>query len=45
MTIRVLIVEDEPLIAMQLESLVTELGHAVVATARTRARSARAEVR
>lgn len=33
---QVLIIEDEPLIAMQLETLVTDLGHAVVATAATR---------
>lgn len=32
----VLVIEDEPLIAMQLESLVIELGHQVVATATTR---------
>jgi CheY-like chemotaxis protein len=32
----VLIIEDEPLIAMQLENLVEELGHRVVATATTR---------
>lgn len=32
----VLIIEDEPLIAMQLETLVMELGHTVVATASTR---------
>jgi len=33
---RVLIIEDEPIIAMDLENLVTELGHKVVATAATR---------
>jgi CheY-like chemotaxis protein/DNA-directed RNA polymerase specialized sigma24 family protein len=33
----VLIIEDEPLIAMQLEELVQELGHTVVGTATTRA--------
>lgn len=33
---RVLIIEDEPLISMQLESLVEELGHEVVGTAATR---------
>ena len=33
---RVLIIEDEPIIAMDLENLVTELGHKVVATAGTR---------
>ncbi len=33
---RVLIIEDEPLIAMQLEAIVGEIGHAVVATAATR---------
>ncbi len=32
----VLVIEDEPLIAMQLEALVAELGHVVVATAATR---------
>ena len=35
----VLIIEDEPLIAMQLEDLVTDLGHTVVGTAATRARA------
>jgi CheY-like chemotaxis protein len=34
---RVLIIEDEPIIALDLENLVTELGHTVVATAATRA--------
>src|SRR3546814_7805518 len=33
---KVLIIEDEPLISMQLESLVGDLGHAVVGTAATR---------
>lgn len=33
---RVLIIEDEPIIAMDLENLLTELGHKVVATAATR---------
>jgi CheY-like chemotaxis protein len=33
---RVLIIEDEPIIALDLENLVTELGHEVVATAATR---------
>ena len=33
---RVLIIEDEPLIAMDIESLVTEIGHEVVGIARTR---------
>ena len=33
---RVLIIEDEPIIAMDLENLVTELGHKVVATASTK---------
>ena len=32
----VLIIEDEPLIAMQLESLMEELGHTVIGTAATR---------
>lgn len=36
---RVLIIEDEPLIAMQLEALVTDLGHEVVATATTRSQA------
>ena len=35
----VLVIEDEPLIAMQLESLVAELGHVVVATATTRSQA------
>lgn len=34
---RVMIIEDEPIIAMDLENLVTELGHQVVATASSRA--------
>jgi CheY-like chemotaxis protein/DNA-directed RNA polymerase specialized sigma24 family protein len=33
---RVLIIEDEPIIALDLENLVTELGHTVVAIAATR---------
>ena len=33
---RVLIIEDEPIIALDLENLVTELGHDVVGTAATR---------
>ncbi len=33
---RVLIIEDEPIIALDLETLVTELGHKVVGTAATR---------
>ena len=33
---RVLIIEDEPIIAMDLENLLVELGHKVVATAATR---------
>ncbi|HUO89374.1 MAG TPA: response regulator [Rhizomicrobium sp.] len=33
---RVLIIEDEPIIALDLENLVTELGHKVVGTAATR---------
>lgn len=32
----VLVIEDEPLISMQLESLVSELGHRVIGTAATR---------
>lgn len=35
----VLIIEDEPLIAMQLEDLVTSLGHEVFATAATRSQA------
>jgi CheY-like chemotaxis protein len=44
-TTSVLIIEDEPLIAMQLEDLVTRLGHTVSGTAatRTQARAAVAE--
>lgn len=38
----VLVIEDEPLIAMQLESLVSELGHEVVATATTRSQAVEA---
>lgn len=38
----VLVIEDEPLIAMQLESLVAELGHQVVATAATRSQAVEA---
>ena len=30
---RVLVVEDEPLLAMNLEDMLTDLGHLVVATA------------
>lgn len=33
---RVLIIEDEPIIAMHLEQLVEEMGHSVIATAMTR---------
>ena len=33
---RVMIIEDEPIIALDLENLLTELGHQVVATAATR---------
>ncbi|HYV04381.1 MAG TPA: response regulator [Blastocatellia bacterium] len=35
LTSRVLIIEDEPLIALDLENIVSELGHQVVATAQT----------
>ena len=35
----VLIIEDEPLISMQLEGLVTDLGHKVVGTAATRSQA------
>jgi CheY-like chemotaxis protein len=38
----VMIVEDEPLISMQLEELVHELGHTVVATATTRSEAVEA---
>lgn len=38
-TTDVLIIEDEPLISMQLEGLVTELGHTVVGTAATHAQA------
>ena len=38
-TTTVLIIEDEPLISMQLEGLVTDLGHAVVGTAATRSQA------
>lgn len=46
MAARVLIIEDEPLIAMDLEALVEDLGHSVVGNARTRSEAiamARAE--
>lgn len=36
---RVLIIEDEPIIAMDLESIVTSMGHAVTGIARTRMRA------
>ena len=38
-TTDVLIIEDEPLISMQLEGLVTDLGHNVIGTAATRAQA------
>lgn len=38
-TTDVLIIEDEPLISMQLDGLVSELGHRVVGTAATRAQA------
>lgn len=38
---RVLIIEDEPIIALELESLVTALGHAVIGNARTHAEAIR----
>ncbi|AIT79568.1 response regulator [Novosphingobium pentaromativorans] len=38
-TTEVLIIEDEPLISMQLEGLVSELGHKVVGTAATHAQA------
>ncbi len=37
---RVLIIEDEPLIALDLETLVTDIGHDVIGIARTRAEAA-----
>jgi CheY-like chemotaxis protein/DNA-directed RNA polymerase specialized sigma24 family protein len=39
-TTDVLIIEDEPIIAMDIESMVIELGHRVVGVARTRAEAA-----
>ena len=36
MASKVLIIEDEPIIALDLENLVTELGHKVVAVAATK---------
>lgn len=36
---RVLVIEDEPIIAMDIEALVMDLGHEVVAVARTRAQA------
>lgn len=39
-TTTVLIIEDEPLISMQLEGLVSDLGHTVVGTAATRGQAA-----
>ena len=41
---RVLIIEDEPIIALDLESLVTELGHTVVASAATRDQAVHAAI-
>ena len=41
-TTSVLIIEDEPLISMQLEDLVTSLGHEVSGTAATRTQAAKA---
>lgn len=38
---RVLIIEDEPIIALELESLVTALGHTVIGNARTHAEAIR----
>jgi len=38
---RILIIEDEPIIALDLENLVTELGHEVVGTASTREQAVR----
>lgn len=38
---RVLIIEDEPIIALELESLVTSLGHSVIGNARTHAEAIR----
>ena len=42
---KILIIEDEPLIAMQLEALVSDLGHEVVATASTRTQAVEAFAR
>jgi len=38
---RIMIIEDEPIIALDLENLVTELGHEVVATASTKEQAVR----
>ncbi len=42
---RVLVIEDEPLIAMDLTGIVQELGHEVAAVARTRADAVEAAIR
>lgn len=42
---RVLIIEDEPIIAMHLEQLVEDMGHEVVGTAMTREEAVREEAR
>ncbi len=39
---RVLIIEDEPMIAMDIAAIVTDLGHSVVATANTQAKAVEA---
>ena len=41
-TTDVLIIEDEPVISMDLEALVTDLGHRVIDVARTRAEAVKA---
>lgn len=41
---RVLIIEDEPMIAMDIAAIVTELGHSVVATASTQAKAVEAAI-
>lgn len=41
LTSRILIIEDEPIIALDLESLVADLGHTVVASATTRDQAVR----
>jgi CheY-like chemotaxis protein len=45
MATQVVIIEDEPLVAMDLEGIVTSLGHRVVATARTHGQAVEAVAR